>query len=224
VNIEDLLREAAPGANDLFLSELPDPKDCHYTVSKRFERKMKKLLKRQKSPVLYWVQRSVACFLLVVLLGGTTVLTFSAEARAAFFGWVREVYEEYFVYRYSEDVQTDQQDLAFQPSWIPDGYTENLRSDSGHIVSIEYQNEDGFIVFFLYTSDPTAVDIFVEQKDVEIQNVSINGRNGDLYLDHREGQANSIVWTSSDGKTMFLISAHLSGDELISMAESVIEK
>lgn len=221
MNIEDLLREAAPGANDLFLSALPDPKDCHYTVSRRFERKMQKLLKRQKSPVLYWVQRSVACFLLVVLLGGTSVLTFSAEARAAFFGWVREVYETYFVYSFDGGVQTDQENIIYQPTYIPEGYAEFSRFDSDHVTSIDYQHKEGLMVFFLYSADPSAVNVYVEQEGVETKSVAINGNMGDLYLDHREGQANSIVWTDEKG-IIFVISGYLSADELISMAESVV--
>ena len=44
-----------------------------------------------------WLSK-VACIFLAVLLTGSTVLTFSVEARAAFLGWVREQYENFHVY------------------------------------------------------------------------------------------------------------------------------
>ena len=219
MNIEDLLREAAPGANDLFLSELPDPKDCHYTVSKRFERKMKKLLKRQKSPVLYWVQRSVACFLLVVLLGGASVLTFSAEARAAFFGWVREVYETYFVYEYAGEAQESKG--IYKLAWIPDGYSETIVDEQEDSVLTIYQSEDNVPASFIYTYNLDSANMYVERDGHDIISVSVNGTPADLYLNQETEGANTIVWTDQTKGIICLITAHLSESDLIKMAESL---
>ena len=44
-----------------------------------------------------WLSK-IACFFLAVLLTGSAVLTFSVEARAAFFGWVRQQYESFYEY------------------------------------------------------------------------------------------------------------------------------
>ena len=221
MNIEDLLREAAPGANDLFLSELPDPKDCHYTVSKRFERKMKKLLKRQKSPVLYWVQRSVACFLLVVLLGGASVLTFSAEARAAFFGWVREVYEDYFGYHFEGDAEKVAQDVVYRPTWLPDGYREVFTPDMSGQVNVIYDNDAGLFVRFGYSDNFDGLNVYVENDDAELRQVYVNNQPADLYIYKNANEANNLVWTDGQTNLIFWISAHLNEADLIQMAESV---
>ena len=221
MNIEDLLREAAPGANDLFLAGLPDPKDCHYTVSKRFERKMKKMLKRQKFPVIYLVQRSIACFLLVVLLGGTMVLTFSAEASAAFFGWVREVYEDYFAYHFEGEISETKQDVVYRPTWLPEGYHEALVPELDGQVNVLYESDDGRLLLFAYSTDPDIVNLQVAQKECTIQKVTVGNLSGDLYLDHEPDAANVLIWMDDQNGIIYWLSAHLEGDEMIKVAESV---
>lgn len=222
MNIEDLLREAAPGANDLFLSELPGPKDCHYTVSKRFERKMKKLLKRQKSPVLYWVQRSVACFLLVILLGSATVLTFSAEARAAFFGWVREVYETWTSYLYiGHEQEIDTEDTIYEPQWIPDGYIQTVPPEDGESVFCIYENSEGLPLVFAYTKGQTSAGLFIKQDDHDIKDTTVGKTPAELYLNHNEDDADTLVWIDKDRNIVCWITAHLSEAELIKIAENI---
>jgi len=223
VNIEDVLREAAPGANDLFLSALPDPKDCHYTVSRRFEQKMQKLLKRQKSPVLYWMQRSVACFLLVVLLGGGSVLTFSAEARAAFFGWVREVYETWTSYLYighEQEIDTAI-DTLYEPQWIPDGYTQTVSPEDGESVFCIYENSEGLPLVFAYTKGQTSAGLFIKQDDHDIKYTTVGGVTAELYLNHNENDANTLVWVDRERNIVCWITAHLSAEDLIKIAENI---
>ena len=77
-----------------------------HTFSPAFERKMKKLLRRGRHPVLYRTLRAAACLLLVLLLSGCAVLVVSPAAREVFLGWVREFrtpaeYPPYTLYTYS---------------------------------------------------------------------------------------------------------------------------
>ena len=52
---------------------------------------MEALLRRRKRAPVYRVLKGVACFFLAFLLGGTIFLSTNAQAREAFFGWVREM-------------------------------------------------------------------------------------------------------------------------------------
>ena len=61
------LYEAARKVDEAILASLPKPEECEATFSRRFERKMKKIIRRVDHPVRYWVQKSVACFLVTVL-------------------------------------------------------------------------------------------------------------------------------------------------------------
>lgn len=87
---DERLREAARQAEEKLLASLPKPEDCEATFSPEYKRKMKKLARRTDHPVIYWVQKAVACILLTILIGGGGVLTFSTEARAAFVGWIMD--------------------------------------------------------------------------------------------------------------------------------------
>ena len=58
---DERLCKAAQQAEKAFLASLPEPKDCKATFSPAFERKMKKLVKRTDHPIMYWIQKSVAC-------------------------------------------------------------------------------------------------------------------------------------------------------------------
>ena len=71
-----------------------------HAFSPAFERRMKKLLRRDRHPVLYRALRAAACLLLALLLSGCTVLAVSPEAREVFVGWVREIHDTYFLYKF----------------------------------------------------------------------------------------------------------------------------
>ena len=83
-----------------------------HTFSPAFERKMKKLLRRGRHPVLYRTLRAAACLLLVLLLSGCAVLVVSPAAREVFLGWVREFrtlegFPPYYIYTYAgEEAET----------------------------------------------------------------------------------------------------------------------
>ena len=98
--LDDLFRQVLLDAvlqeeSDL-MKELPD-----HDFSPDFNRKMKKKLHRADHPIRYRVLQTAACFFVAIVLLGGSVLTFSAEARDAFMSWVREMYETWFVYRYT---------------------------------------------------------------------------------------------------------------------------
>ena len=74
---DERLREAARQAEENLLASLPKPEECEATFSPEYKRKMKKLARRTDHPVIYWVQKAVACILLTILIGGGSVLAFS---------------------------------------------------------------------------------------------------------------------------------------------------
>lgn len=139
---DERLREAARQTEENLLASLPKPEECEVTFSPEYKRKMKKLARRTDHPVRYWVQKAVACILLTIFIGGGSVLAFSTEARAAFVGWVREIYEDYFVYYFIGETRNNSENCAFMPSWLPDGYTESFVSElSGQTIMV-FENED----------------------------------------------------------------------------------
>jgi len=189
---DEELRIAARECEDFILENLPEPESCEAEASPEFERRMKKLILRSDHPLRYWLQNGAACFLPVLLLGGG-VLTFSTETRAAFFGWVREVYETYFVYRYVGEDQNAPEGIVYHPAWVPEGY--EIVSEIHEAVGgdIAYRNgNEGMIVFSWSVGSESSV-FGVNPEGVGVQNTFVGDCPADLYLEHGEGRSSVLL-------------------------------
>lgn len=218
---DERLREAAQQAEKALLASLPEPKDCKATFSPAFERKMKKLVKRTDHPIVYWIQKSVACLMLILLFGGGSALALSTEARAAFVGWVREIYETWFVYHYEGDDNITPKEIQYRPMWLPEGYSQALVPELTDQVNVLYAIDDGPTILFGYSSNPAASALYIQGNDAEFLEVTVNGIAADFYLDKEESGVNCLVWENPQNNIVFWISANLSEDVMIKIAESV---
>ena len=221
---DERLREAARKAEESLLASLPEPEECEATFSPEFERKMEKLIHRAKYPIRKRIMKAVACFLLAVLVGGGSVLTFSVEARAAFVGWARSIYESYetwFVYHFVGEHDANLEDISYRPTWVPQGYTELEVLNMANQTNIYYENADGFLIMFAYSSNPSAIDIYIGEDNVQTKHVLVGNIPADLYLDESEGKTNVLIWVDSNSGTIFWIAAPIDSDSLIKIAESV---
>lgn len=216
---DERLREAVRQAEKNILASLPEPEDCEATFSLEYKRKMKKLAQRTDHPIRYWVQKVVACILLIVLLGGGSVLALSSEARATFVGWVREVYESWFAYKYEGEDQELPKDAVFHITWLPEGFVEVTQSASEDQICTFYQDGNSDSITFIYTRSMESANLYIEEGEVETQTVQIGHLYADLYLDQRSGGANALVW--SDRGILFSLYGNCSGDDLIKIAENV---
>lgn len=99
---EEMLREAAEKASEALAAYYErdyDP-DKPLEIPSEFEKKIERLKRRAKHPVFYKTMHRVASIVLVILITGSAWITVDAEARAAVVGWVKEIYETYFVFRH----------------------------------------------------------------------------------------------------------------------------
>ena len=198
-----------------------------HAFSPAFERRMEKLLRRGRHPVLYRALRAAACLLLALLLSGCTVLAVSPEAREVFAGWVREIHDTYFFYKFFGDEGREpvsKEDVLHQPTYVPPGYRIEYRCVSATgIVSVCYiDDQTNRIAMFTYFSDAASPVLQVTgENEIIYQKVQVNGLPADLYLDSEVGEANTIIWVDEKNGAAFQIYGVLSGEELTRMAESV---
>ena len=99
---QQALQRAAASARQSMLDALPPPAQCEHAFSAAFQGKMERLLARARRRE--WARRAArraALFFLAALMGVSAWLAVDTQARAAFISWVREVYEEHIVYRFS---------------------------------------------------------------------------------------------------------------------------
>lgn len=218
---ESELQTAAKAYEKHMLDCLPEPDECEATFSPKFERKMKKMIFRTDHPFQYMIQKSVICFFLIVFLGGSSLLTFSTEARAIFFGWAHEIYETFVSYRHLGESQDGLKNTVYLPSWIPDGYemTQPTTSNDGGVVT--YKNVDNKTMLFTYDLMYSSVEVQIVGTDLEMQQVFVNGASADLYMEQSPGKSKNLIWADPKNEVLFTITAQISRDEIIKMAESI---
>lgn len=217
---DEMLAQAAAELAEAINASLPAPEECHHQFSTKFERKMKRLIYRTNHPIQHRILRSVASILLVVLLGFSSILAVSVDARAAVFGWIRGQYESFYAY-FFEGRPGDEEPASYYPGWMPDGYEyeTTLKIDGGE--AIIFVNSDGAIAQFSYSSAPDSFGMYIESAECEHQTVSINGLEGDLYIPADTSLASGIVWIDSSNGVIFHVSAPINADELIKIAEHI---
>ena len=214
---EEALRKAAVEANDCLLRSLDAESIPAHHFSARFERKMRRLIRRARHPAAYRALARAVCVLLALILGSGVFLAVNPEARAAFFGWVRTQYSEFFVYFFPESAENSAH-AEYTLGWLPEGYHESARHTSDEITRIIYTNDIGDKINFLY-SRTNRVHIAPEDNDMNI--VQINGCPAELYRSQKDSGRNNIVWKSSNSSYIFEIVGNLADDILIRMAENV---
>ena len=101
---EERLRAAAAEADQALLNSLPAASECEHDFSKSFEKKMRRVFRRARHPIVYRLPKQAACVFLIAVLAGASWLTFDVKARAAFFAWAKARYEHFVGYRFVGDV------------------------------------------------------------------------------------------------------------------------
>ena len=169
-----------------------------------------------------WLSK-VACVFLAVLLTGSAVLTFSVEARAAFFGWVREQYDNFYVY-FFEGSAAVSDPVKYELGWLPDGcvYVTTIESENGEILI--YADEHDTLIRFSYDRPTDDSNLSVDSVGNKTIPVKINGNPGEISIYTSENETDHIAWIDSETNTLFFITGHFDQETFIKMAENVKEK
>lgn len=218
----EMLRRAAAESNEAFAASAGagyDPARAHQ-FSPEFERRIRKLRFRADHPYLSRVPRRIASVLLAAALAGSLWLCVDVEARAAFFGWVRETVETFFVYRFAGTGSGQEVPGGYQLTWIPEGYEQWDVSDMGGTVSVLYADEAGHLLSFDYAADPDETIWFTDTFHTTQHQVWVHDYPADLLLSYDPEISSAILWTD-EYDTAFCIAAFLPEEDLIRLAESV---
>lgn len=120
---EEMIKNAATEADQAIRDSLPAPAKCEHKFSPLFQRKMCRSFRMVKHPVIYKLLRYAACFVLAAALASGTWLTANAEARTAFFAWMREQYEAFVEYRFTGEASQENESADYELTWLPEGFS-----------------------------------------------------------------------------------------------------
>lgn len=221
---DEQLQIAAARSCHIYISVLTkgyDPKSSSHTFSSNFEEKIKKLRRRADHPIFYRTMQRVASILLALIIAGSTWLAIDGTARAVFFGWIKETYEMFFIYRYSDpNISIEEYDYCL--TQIPDGYSEYMEIDEHGGVTILYKNETGQLMKFGYIHSSASTMWYIDTTDTVQSDAVVHGQPADLFISTSENVASILLWTSDGDNSAFYISGFFSESKLVSIAESII--
>lgn len=184
------------------------------------------IYEREKKPVWSIWTAKAAGFLLILLAGSIIFFTVNTEARAALLGWIREFYAgNYYRYSYEgEKENTTETKKRYQLGWVPEDYqlADTFEIEGGE--SCIFLDEDNNIMDFSYSTQPESLEMYIETADFEHQEIAVKGLSGDLYVARDSTQSSTMMLMDDESGTIFSISAPVSEEELIKIAESIEEK
>lgn len=223
MSIDEMLCTAAADASKTMVEsfELDYNPEQQHEFSSKFEQKIRKLKRRADHPWLYRSIRCAASILLAMLIGGGAWLTVDAEAREAFFSWIKEPYSIFFVYRFPGETDAVPEDSGYRPTWLPDGYTEQEVFEGEGSVTLIYRNEVRRQIRFGYMYNPDGNTWYFDVSNTIYSESSVNGQPADFFLSTAERTASTLVWTLDEPPMAFEVTGFLSESELIQIAESV---
>ena len=220
---DEMLAQAAAELADAINASLPAPEECHHQFSAKFERKMKRLIYRTNHPIQHRILRSAASILLVILLGFSSVLAVSVEAREAVFGWIKEQYESFYEY-FFDGQPVDEEPAAYYPEWMPDGFNHEATFEIAGGEILLYVGSDGTIAEFSYSTAPENFSILIENVECEHQPVVIHGFEGTLYIPADPSLSSGVIWVDDATNTIFHVSASIETDLILKIAEHITKK
>lgn len=115
---DEMLRIAAARSCEIYVAYLErgyDPENQH-EFSPQFEKNIKKLKRKADHPVFYHTTKRIASIVLAILISGGVWLAVDVEARVAFVGWIKEIYETYMVYIFEDETPATDKDVDYRPT------------------------------------------------------------------------------------------------------------
>lgn len=222
---DEQLKEVCIMYSEALERSLPDLSECvaPFEYSKNFLDKIEKIvLHERRREKISALSRRVASIILAVLIGAGAWLTVDTEARAAFVSWVREVYEDSFIYRYFGE-KPEEGLREYEITALPEGY-ELVAADCTDTMHIKlYQHEDSAIMIVYYQNHEGRSHIIEKRNefDCEWKEVYVNGIVSDYYDLKDDALANELLWIDERDGVVFHLSAYLEESEMVRIAESI---
>lgn len=193
---DDLLFQHCTNVENFILEQIPDEEDIDYEYPKEFEKKIKKIIKKEKMGLflnkICLYTKKVAVVFIAFLISLFTI-TMSVEAlRVKLFDMVKEVYEKFTIYKFKID-ENDNKKVNFLEkksiNYLPNGFEEIDRAEYDNDISLIYSDGEDYITFnYLLIKNS---NLYMDIENAKINKVQINN----FYADYIEKENKSrLVW------------------------------
>lgn len=202
-------------------SESISKHNSDHVFSDSFNKKMDKLIKRQKKPYYRLINtagKRVACFVVLVLVASfTTVISVDAfrEAFKDFFMKIFSTHSEISAVDDSNENVPGTIENNYEITYDLTGYDIIFDERNEYSRNITYQKGEMVIDYYQYVKPK--FDFGLNTENAEITTLDINGREAIYYCDNRNYY--NIIW--DNGEYVIMLSSNIGKNELISIANSV---
>jgi hypothetical protein len=223
---EDALKQAAAAVRQSMLDAMPPPSQCTHEFSSDHQAKMDRLFTRaRRRERTRKVLQRAAMFFLAVLASVGVWLSVDTGARAAFFSWVQEIYENSIVYRFFGD-PTAEELPDYHITWLPEGYEAVDVFNGKDLVSIRYQNGDditsGFTFEYSFTRNNNYLALMTGDTQYIQKAIMVNGVHADFYQSSDPTKTNNMLWIDEDAGIVLSINGFVDDFVMLRMAKSII--
>lgn len=216
---DDMLREAVIKADIRELEALPADHEIEHEFSKRFERRMTKLVRRSKTGssaggAVFLRRRLVALVASIVILLAT-VMSIPA-VRAAMFEFITEAHEKFTHIFFDESRSSNDVSGEFivrRPSFIPEGF-ELVEEETVGPILLVYEKGSDYISYSQQRLEDVSMDINTE--GAELEELEHKGLPAKYYSNCG---VQNLLWY--DDEYMYMISSTLDRDTVFRIAGSV---
>ena len=179
--------------------------------------------KRKLPPA--WLKGCVAACL-ALILSASVVLATNTQARAAFFSWVREVYENQIIYRFFGEPLSGELP-EYHISWLPEGYEEVDVFYNGDQYNAFYQQCDdvmsAFVFEYFFAQDNALIGFLnFDDEDYLCKTINVNGTQADFYEALHPEETNNLIWVDERANIVFSLNGFLDEAIMVRVAESII--
>lgn len=184
---DEWLYKYMPIVDKAIIRELEDNTNYEYQFTDKFERRMKKLIRREAHPwigVFYRLLKKAAV-LFACVASALLMVTMSVEAyRIKFFMTIRSVMEDRVLYSFFADKERGSIQYN-EPGYVPEGYQETERIALGYWFSVTYTDGDGNMITWDQMLIQNEQELIADTEYGQQVTREINGSNAviSLYLD-----------------------------------------
>lgn len=218
---EQDLQNAAATLRNTMLDTLPQNSEGEFSAE--FEQKiiaLKKDHRKQNERTLHI--RRLAAVAAVFVLIVTMFFSVNTEARAAVSSWFMETFDTHSIFWFTGEkpIQLPVFELSDVPEKYECVYDETLTNSRTMLYVNPEDETDGFTFDYGFIQDNSPLTIDYGGIAVTVQDVTVNGCPGKLYISSESGESHALIWIDESNDVVFTMTSFLEPNVMLHIAGS----